>query len=157
MDLTNPTSASARCCRSTCSGAAQESSQGEGTWSQVQPLLDLEYYHPIQFCAIDAMHNLFLGTAKTFMRLLLQHKDKRTREDLLNDDKMAIIDQRLSEFKQGLTDEWVVENMKSNMGTFTATAGILCVLSSWTYPCAIPASLGALCEGVQTPVSSMHT
>ena len=51
------------------------------------------------------------------MRLLLQHKDKRTREDLLNDDKMAIIDQRLSEFKQGLTDEWVVENMKSNMGT----------------------------------------
>ena len=84
------------------------------------PLLDLEYYHPIQFCAIDAMHNLFLGTAKTFMRLLLQHKDKRTREDLLNDDKMAIIDQRLSEFKQGLTDEWVVENMKSNMGTLTA-------------------------------------
>ena len=66
------------------------------------------------------MHNLFLGTAKTFMRLLLQHKDKRTREDLLNDDKMAIIDQRLSEFKQGLTDEWVVENMKSNMGTLTA-------------------------------------
>ena len=58
------------------------------------------------------MHNLFLGTAKTFMRLLLQHKDKRTREDLLNDDKMAIIDQRLAEFKQGLTDEWVVENMK---------------------------------------------
>ena len=34
---TNPTSASARCCRSTCSGAAQEASQGEGTWSQVQP------------------------------------------------------------------------------------------------------------------------
>ena len=54
------------------------------------------------------------------MRLLLQHKDKRTREDLLNDDKMAIIDQRLAEFKQGLTDEWVVENMKSNMGTLTA-------------------------------------
>ena len=97
------------------------------------------------------------------MRLLLQHKDKRTREDLLNDDKMAIIDQRLSEFKQGLTDEWVVENMKSNMGYFDCgrmaalDAGILCVLSSWTYPCAIPASLGALCEGVQTPVSSMHT
>ena len=84
------------------------------------PLLDLEYYHPIQFCAIDAMHNLFLGTAKTFMRLLLQHKDKRTKTDLLNDDKMAIIDQRLAEFKQGLTDEWVVENMKSNMGTLTA-------------------------------------
>ena len=88
--------------------------------SGTPPLLDLEYYHPIQFCAIDAMHNLFLGTAKTFMRLLLQHKDKRTRTDLLNDDKMAIIDQRLAEFKQGLTDEWVVENMKSNMGTLTA-------------------------------------
>ena len=92
------------------------------------------------------------------MRLLLQHKDKRTREDLLNDDKMAIIDQRLSEFKQGLTDEWVVENMKSNMGTLTAAEWRHWTLvSSWTYPCAIPASLGALCEGVQTPVSSMHT
>ena len=82
------------------------------------PLLDLDYYHPIKFCAIDAMHNLFLGTAKTFMRLLL--KDKGTRKELLNDDKMAIIDQRLVEFKQGLMDEWVVENMKSNMGTLTA-------------------------------------
>ena len=81
-------------------------------------LLDLDYYHPIKFCAIDAMHNLFLGTAKMFMRLLL--KDKGTREELLNDDKMAIIDQRLAEFKQGLTDEWVVENMESNMGTLTA-------------------------------------
>ena len=81
-------------------------------------LLDFEYYHPIKFCVIDAMHNLFLGTAKTFMRLLL--KDKGTRKELLNDDKMAIIDQRLAEFKQGLTDEWVVENMKSNMGTLTA-------------------------------------
>ena len=39
---------------------------------------------------------------------------------MLNDDKMAIIDQRLAEFKQGLTDEWMVENMKSNMGTLTA-------------------------------------
>ena len=82
------------------------------------PLLDLDYYHPIKFCAIDAMHNLFLGTAKTFMRLLL--KDKGMRKELLNDDKLAIIDQRLAEFKQGLTDEWVVENMKSNMGTLTA-------------------------------------
>ena len=82
------------------------------------PLLDLDYYHPIKLCAIDAMHNLFLGTAKTFMRLLL--KDKGTRKELLNDDKMAIIDQRLAEFKQGLTDEWVIENMKSNMGTLTA-------------------------------------
>ena len=52
------------------------------------------------------------------MRLLL--KDKGTREELLNDDKMTIIDQRLAEFKQGLTDKWVVENMKSNMGTLTA-------------------------------------
>ena len=97
------------------------------------------------------------------MRLLLQHKDKRTREDLLNDDKMAIIDQRLSEFKQGLTDEWVVENMKSNMGTLTAAEWRHWTLVSSAYclhgliPCAIPASLGALCEGVQTPVSSMHT
>ena len=82
------------------------------------PLLDLEYYHPIKFCTIDAMHNLFLGTAKTFMRLLLKNKD--TKKELLTDDKMATIDQRLAEFKQGLTDEWVVENMKSNMGSLTA-------------------------------------
>ena len=59
------------------------------------------------------MHNLILGTAKTFMRLLSQ-------KNLLSDDKMATIDERLAEFKQGLTDEWVVENMKSNTGTLTA-------------------------------------
>ena len=82
------------------------------------PLLDLEYYHHIKFCAIDAMHNLFLGTAKTFMRLLLKNKD--TKKELLTDDKMATIDKRLTEFKQGLTDVWVVENMKSNMGSLTA-------------------------------------
>ena len=51
------------------------------------------------------MHNLFPGTAKTFMRLLLKHKEKGTRTELLKDDKMTIIDQRLAEFKQGLTDE----------------------------------------------------
>ena len=62
------------------------------------------------------MHNLFLETAKT--RLLL--KDKGTRKELLNNDKMAITNQRLAKLKQGLTDEWVVENMKSNMGTLTA-------------------------------------
>ena len=59
------------------------------------PLSDLDHYHPIKFCAIDAMHNLFLGTAKTFMRLLL--KDKDTRTELLNDDKMTIINQRLAD------------------------------------------------------------
>ena len=34
------------------------------------PFLDLEYYDLITFCAIDAMHNLYLGTAKTFMKLM---------------------------------------------------------------------------------------
>ena len=103
------------------------------------------------------MHNLFLGTAKTFMRLLL--KDKDTRKELLNDDKMAIIDQRLAEFKQGLTDEWVVENMKSNMGTLTAAEWRhwTLVFSSYCLHGLIPPQYLAVCEGVQTPVSSMHT
>ena len=40
---------------------------------------------------------------------------------MLSDADMATIDvQELQEFKQGLADEWVVENMKSNMGTLTA-------------------------------------
>ena len=84
------------------------------------------------------------------------------REDLLNDDKMAIIDQRLAEFKQGLTDEWVVENMKSNMGTLTAQNG---GIGRW-YPLRTvfmdlslrnTCKFGSTCEGVQTPVSSMQT
>ena len=106
------------------------------------------------------MHNLFLGTAKTFMRLLLKHKDKRTREDLLNDDKMTIIDQRVQTGTDGRVGgrEHEVKHGYFDCGRMAALdAGILCVLSSWTYPCAIPGSLGALCEGVQTPVSSMHT
>ena len=77
------------------------------------PFLDLKYYDPTAFCAIDAMHNLYLGTAKMFMKML---RDR----NLLSDADMATIDVRLQEFKQGLTDEWVVDNMKSNMGTLTA-------------------------------------
>ena len=77
------------------------------------PFLDLEYYDPIAFCAIDTMHNLYMGTAKTFMKLL---RDR----NLLTDKNMMKIDERLQEFKQGLTDECVIENMKSNMGTLTA-------------------------------------
>ena len=109
------------------------------------------------------MHNLFLRNCKDVHEITVAAQGQAHEEDLLNDDKMAIIDQRLSEFKQGLTDEWVVEEHEVKHGYFDCgrmaalDAGILCVLSSWTYPCAIPASLGALCEGVQTPVSSMHT
>ena len=68
------------------------------------PFLDLEYYDPIAFCAIDAMHKLYLGTAKTFVKLL---RDR----NLLTDQNMMKIDERLQEFKQGLTDEWVVESI----------------------------------------------
>ena len=78
------------------------------------PLLDLKYYHPIKFCAIEAMHNLFLGTAKKVMKLLKKN-------GLLLGKDMALIVASLAEFKQGLMDEWVVENMKSNMGSLTAT------------------------------------
>ena len=103
------------------------------------PLLDLEYYHPIKFCAIDAMHNFFLGTAKRFMRLLL--KDKGKKKELLYHDKMAIIDQRLA-------DEWVVENMKSNMGSLTAAEWRHWTLISSAY-CLhglIPPQYLAVCE-----------
>ena len=89
--------------------AAKEKKMGV----RYSPFLDLDYYDPIAFCAIDAMHNLYMGTAKTFMKLL---RDR----NLLTDAHMATIDVRLQEFKQGLTDEWVVENMKSTMGTLTA-------------------------------------
>ena len=61
------------------------------------PLLDLEYYHPIQFCAIDAMHNLFLGTAKTFMKLLSDR-------NLLTDKDMAKIDEGVQTGTDGLMD-----------------------------------------------------
>ena len=66
------------------------------------PLLDLEYYHPIKFCAIDAMNNLFLGIAKTFMKLL-------RKRGMLDEDDMASIDVHLAKFKLGLTEEWVVQ------------------------------------------------
>ena len=106
------------------------------------PLLDLDYYHPIKFCAIDAMHNLFLGTAKTFMRLLL--KDKGTRKDLLNDDKIAIIDQTGTDGRVGGREHEVKHGYFDCSRMAALDAGILCVLSSWTYPCAIPGRLGAL-------------
>ena len=58
------------------------------------PSLDLEYYDPIAFCAIDAMHNLYLGTAKTFMKLLRDH-------NLLTNKNMMKIDGAIAGVQTG--------------------------------------------------------
>jgi hypothetical protein len=36
-------------------------------------LLTLPYYNAVSFCMIDPMHNLLLGSAKTFTKLWIQH------------------------------------------------------------------------------------
>jgi hypothetical protein len=55
-------------------------------------LLSLPYFDPIQFCVIDPMHNLFMGTAKTMMKVWLD-------KGVLTFRKMAEIEKKMQMFR----------------------------------------------------------
>ena len=82
-------------------------------------LLRLPYYRLIQFRAVDPMHNLFLGTAKTFLKdiwlnnqkIVLSKSDMVTRQEQINSiqvsSSMGRIPRKIaSNFASLTADQW---------------------------------------------------
>lgn len=76
-------------------------------------LLNLPYYDPIRFVAIDTMHNLFLGTGKMIFKLWLER-------GFLSHQQVAIIEERVQSFNVPPELGRLPSNILSNYGGFTA-------------------------------------
>jgi hypothetical protein len=76
-------------------------------------LLDLEYFDAIRFCAIDPMHNLFLGTAKFVFKLWME-AGFLTRQDLRK------VEKRLEEMDVPPHLGRLPKKISANYGTYTA-------------------------------------
>lgn len=76
-------------------------------------LLSLPYFDPIKFCAIDVMHNLFLGTAK-HMITAWQDREILSRQDMLK------IKSLVNKFSVPSDIGRLPTNISSGYGGFTA-------------------------------------
>ena len=79
------------------------------------PLLDLAYFDTVQFCTIDAMHNLFTGIGKHICgHLWIKKLELFTREDLEK------IDERLERLSNANENGWRPKCFSSNWSSWTA-------------------------------------
>jgi len=92
--------------------AAKELSKKHGI-THYSSLLDLEYFDVIRFCAIDPMHNLFLGTAKYVFKLWVN-------EGILTAPQLRKIDSRIQEVDVPPHLGRLPKNISANYGSFTA-------------------------------------
>ena len=76
-------------------------------------LLDLPYYDPIRHVAIDAMHNLFLGTAKHMFQVWQDMQ-------LISKQNLSLIDELSSKFTTPCNVDRLPLNISSNSSSFTA-------------------------------------
>ena len=76
-------------------------------------LLDLEYFDVIRFCAIDPMHNLFLGTAKHVFKLWIS-------EGHLSKQQLKQIEEKLVKMEVPPEMGRLPKNISSNHGSYTA-------------------------------------
>ena len=76
-------------------------------------LLELPYYEAIQMCAIDPMHNLFLGTAKRVF-------SKWIESDIIGKAGLENIQSRIEEISTSSDIGRLPGNIKSNYGGYTA-------------------------------------
>ena len=76
-------------------------------------LLDLEYFDVITFCAIDPMHNLFLGTAKHVFKLWVS-------KGHLSKQQLKQIEERCHKMEVPPEMGRLPKNMSSNHGSYTA-------------------------------------
>ena len=77
-------------------------------------LLELEYFDPVKFTAIDPMHNLFLGTAKHVFKLWIKN-NYLTKKDL------KVIETRINSFDTGTGIGRLPHRIASNYGSYTAS------------------------------------
>ena len=83
-------------------------------------LLKLPYYNPIEFVAIDVMHNIFLGTAKHMFCVWIE-------KGLLSKHHLSVIDKMTSQFLVPSNTGRLPLNVSSNYLSFKADQW-----SSWT-------------------------
>jgi hypothetical protein len=76
-------------------------------------LLDLEYFDIIRFCAIDPMHNLFLGTAKYVFKFWIS-------EGHISKQQLTKIEKRLGEMDVPPDMGRLPQKISSNHGCYTA-------------------------------------
>ena len=76
-------------------------------------LLDLEYFDVIRFCAIDPMHNLFLGTAKYVFKLWVA-------DGHLTSKHLQQIETRIEEMEVPSHIGRLPKKIASNFGSYTA-------------------------------------
>ena len=81
-------------------------------------LLALPYFSAVRFTVVDVMHNLFLGTAKRMFQLWVSN-------DLLNKNKLAVLEKRISAFHVPSYVGRLPAQISSNYGGFTAKQWIL--------------------------------
>jgi hypothetical protein len=86
-------------------------SRDYGTYYSV--LIELEYFDAVRFCAIDGMHNLFLGTAKHMYKLW-------TSRDILNKQQLATVINRINEIEVPTDIGRCPSNIVTNHGNFSA-------------------------------------
>lgn len=90
---------------------AEKLAREYGTFYSV--LIELEYFDAIQFCVIDPMHNLFLGTAKKMFKLWVE-------SGKLSPSNLETIEERL-ESLNSLTDIGrIPTHISGNYGVFSA-------------------------------------
>lgn len=88
---------------------ADKLSRDYGTYYSV--LIELDYFDAIQFCLIDPMHNLFLGTAKKMFELWVE-------KGILSSVKLDKVEERLASINS-LTDIGrIPTHISGNYGVF---------------------------------------
>ena len=82
-----------------------------GTYYSV--LIELEYFDAIQFCVIDPMHNLFLGTAKNMYKLWVE-------KGILSSSNIEKIEERLAHVNANTDIGRIPTHISGNYGVFSA-------------------------------------
>ena len=79
-------------------------------------LLRLPYYLPIQFVVVDPMHNLFLGTAKTFLKNIWLEDER----PLLSKSDMITVQERIDSIRVPSSIGRIPSKIASNFVSLTA-------------------------------------
>ncbi len=89
-------------------------------------LLELDYFDPIRYNAIDAMHLLYLGIAKSFFELLVDL-------EILTEQKMAMITENLENMYTSSRKSWLPKNIGTHWKFFNAYEW-----KEWTFVYSLP-------------------